>query len=76
MHAAIFGAILAIELCKSKPFFQAYCDTVLGLISGKAKIESILLNEFGEEHEIIARFHGAADNWRDLFIWGSPAFFA
>ncbi len=76
MHAGIFGAVLAIQLCESPSFFQAYANAVRILISGKEKIENELIREFGEPHEVIERLHGAADNWRDIFVWGSPGFFA
>ncbi len=74
MHAAIFGAILATQLAKQQSFFDAYCYAVKIMIAGRRSIEVELLSEFGAEHEIIQRFHGAADIWNQLFIWGSPTF--
>jgi CHAT domain len=74
MHAAIFGAILATQLAKQQSFFAAYCAAAKIMISGRRNIEAELMDEFGAEHEIIQRFHGASDIWNQLFIWGSPTF--
>jgi hypothetical protein len=74
MHAAIFGAILATKLAKQQSFFDAYCEAVKIMISGRGSIEAELVGEFGAKHEIIQRFRGASDIWNQLFIWGSPTF--
>ena len=76
MHSGIFGVVLAIQLCKSDSFFEAYCHAVVVMISGKARIEEVLVGEFGHGHEVVDRLVGAVDIWRDIFVWGSPAFFA
>jgi hypothetical protein len=75
MHAAIFGAVLALQLCDSAGFFKAYCDAVKLMMSGRAAVEAELVRDFGEGHEIIDRIRGASNVWENLFVWGSPAFF-
>lgn len=75
MHAAVFGAVLALQLCNSAAFFKAYCDAVKLMMSGRAAVEAELVRDFGEGHEIIDRIRGASNVWENLFVWGSPAFF-
>ena len=61
MHSGIFGVVLAIQLCKSDSFFEAYCHAVVVMISGKARIEEVLVGEFGHGHEVVDRLVGAVD---------------
>jgi hypothetical protein len=74
MHAAIFGTVLAIQIVKEQSYFNAYCEAVKIMISGREGVEAELVSEFGEAHEVIQRLRGASDIWNNLFAWGSPAF--
>jgi hypothetical protein len=74
MHATIFGAVLAIQIVKEQSYFNAYCEAVKIMISGREGIEAVLVSEFGASHEIIERLRGAPDTWGNLFVWGSPTF--
>jgi hypothetical protein len=74
MHAAILGAVLAVQITKKQSYFNAYCEAVKIMISGREGIEAELVSEFGEAHEVIQRLRGAPDIWNNLFVWGSPAF--
>jgi hypothetical protein len=73
--SAAFGAYLGHFVTKGIPYFDAYCETMLALRKSARNVAIELRELYGGSFELIDRLRDNGEDYSDIEVWGSAAFY-
>ncbi|HCI52629.1 MAG TPA: hypothetical protein DE312_04830 [Gallionella sp.] len=73
--SAAFGAFLAHFLSAGRPYFESYVDTLKSLAKSAPEIGAELARLYGQEFELTKSLRAREQDFGNIEIWGSAAFF-
>lgn len=73
--SAAFGAYLAHFLSAGRPYFESYVDTLKSLAKSAPEIGAELALLYGQEFELTKSLCAREQDFGNIEIWGSAAFF-